>query len=115
MTGSSSAVIRASRLRPDRRRRRPTMVGSCWAAAWPEPWARAGIPSDMRASGEGEEDVVEGGFADGEAGDQIPVRVGGLQQGPDVGGTAVGGRAHGQGGRVQVHRGPRGPGQKGAD
>ena len=50
----------------------------------------------LNVSGEGEENVVQGGAVDGEARDQVPARVGRVEQRPDPGGVALGGHAHGQ-------------------
>src|ERR1700683_1649359 len=55
-------------------------------------------------SGEGEENVVQGGAVHGEIRDQAPARVGLVQQGTYLPGAAVGRYADGQAGRVQVHR-----------
>src|SRR5579863_5300095 len=84
MTGSISAVSRASGLRADSRRLRPAMISASAMVALP------------RVPGEGEEDVVQGGAVHGEARDQVAVRVGPVEQGPDPGGVALGGHAHGQ-------------------
>ena len=54
-------------------------------------------------SGQGQENVVEGGAAHGEAGHQVPVGVGDLEQRADLGRAAVGRHADGQGVLVQVH------------
>src|SRR5580698_3882946 len=92
MTGRNSAVSSASGLRAERRRLRPVMV----------------IASDMcgllSVSGEGEENVVQGGTVYGEIRDQAAAWVGLVQQGTYLRGAAVGRYADGQVGRVQVHR-----------
>src|SRR5581483_2163895 len=84
MTGSISAVSRASGLRADRRRLRPAMIRA------------SHIDGLLSVSGEGEENVVQRGAVDGEAGDQVAARVGRVEDGPDLGGVAFGGHARGQ-------------------
>src|ERR1039457_1918371 len=76
MTGSISAVGRASGLRAERRRLRPVMI-------------KALDMSGLHCMyGQGEENVVEGGVVHGEARNQAPVRIGGIQQGADLRGPA---------------------------
>src|SRR5580704_16349691 len=92
MTGRSSAVSSASGLRAESRRLRPAMVSAL------------DMNGLLRVSGQGEENVVQGGVAYGEARDQDPGRVGVVEQRAHPGGIAVGRHAHRQAGRVQVHR-----------
>src|SRR5580658_10976969 len=92
ITGRNRAVSSASGLRTDSRRLRPARVSAS---------DTSGL---LRVSGEGEENVVQGGAAHGEAGDQAPVRVGRVEQCPYLGGGAVGRHADGQGRPVEVHR-----------
>src|SRR6266567_4036267 len=94
MTGSISAVSSASGLRADSRRLRPAMVSAL---------DMSGL---LLLSGQGEEDVVQGGAVHGEARDQDAARVGRVQQPAYLGGTAVGRHPHRQARRVQVHRLP---------
>src|SRR5690242_9837175 len=92
ITGSSSAVSRASGLRADRRRLRPVMVSAL----------------DMRGLlggvvvGQDQEDVVEAGGLHGEAGDQGAAGVGRVEQRPHLGRAAVGRHAQRQAGVVAV-------------
>src|SRR5947207_9862471 len=98
MTGSISAVSRASGLRAERRRLRPAMISASDMVA-----LLRGRGGGLSVAGEGEENVVQGGAVDGEAGDQVAARVGRVKQGPDPGGVALGGHAHGQVAVVGVH------------
>src|ERR1700735_4777366 len=92
MTGSISAVSSASGLRAESRRLRPAMVSAL---------DMSGL---LSVSGQGEENVVQGGVAHGESRDQAPARVGRIQQRAHLGGAAVGRHAYRQARRVQVHR-----------
>src|SRR6201981_325292 len=92
MTGSISAVSSASGLRTESRRLRPAMVSAS---------GMSGLLRFVMVS-QREENVVQGGLAHREAGDQDPARVGLVQQRAHLGGVAVGGDAHGQALRVQV-------------
>src|SRR5215217_6525216 len=130
-TGSSSEVNSASTLRLAMRRLRPDMVtasvrapriGLCVAAPdGPGPiQLPAGPLSDTGglllvlvvvgqgsvggAAGQGQEHVVEGGAVDGEALHRPAGRVDLIQQGPHVGGAAVGGDPDGQAARVPLDR-----------
>src|ERR1700689_3034457 len=94
MTGSSSAVSRASGLRTERRRLRPAMI------------SESGMSGLLGVSGEGEENVVEGGVADGKGRDQARVRVDLVQQGADLRRAAVGRDAGRQADRIAVHHAP---------
>src|ERR1041385_5986939 len=88
MTGSISAVSRASGLRAERRRLRPAMISASDMGL-----LRGG---GLSVAGQGEENVVQGGAVDGEAGDQVAARVGPVEDGSYLGGVAFGGHAHGQ-------------------
>src|SRR5690348_12645251 len=89
MTGSISAVSRASGLRADRRRLRPAMISASDIT---------GLLSIVfvSAAGQGEENVVQRGAVYGEAGDQVAARVGRVEDGSDLGRVTLGGHAHGQ-------------------
>src|SRR5437763_3693373 len=84
MTGSISAVSRASGLRADSRRLRPAMISA------------SDIAGLLNVSGEGEKNVVQAGAVHREGGDQAPVRVGLVEQRPDLRRIALGGHAQGQ-------------------
>src|SRR5690348_7542591 len=89
MTGSISAVSRASGLRAERRRLRPAMISASDMAGL----LRGG---GLSVAGQGEENVVQGGAVHGEVRDQVAARVGSVEQRPDLGGVAFGGHAQGQ-------------------
>src|SRR5690349_21680450 len=89
MTGSISAVSRASGLRADRRRLRPAMISASDMVAL----LRGG---GLSVAGQGEENVVQGRAVHGEVGDQVATRVGRVEQRPYLGGVALGGQPHGQ-------------------
>src|SRR5690242_17424193 len=89
MTGSISAVSRASGLRAERRRLRPAMISASDMAAL----LRGG---GLSVAGQDEENVVQGGAVQAEVRDQAAARVGPVEQRPDLGGVALGGHAHGQ-------------------
>src|ERR1700759_4164845 len=96
MTGSISAVSRASGLRADSRRLRPAMISALDIVGL------LGGGGSGATSGEGEEHVVQAGPVDGEVGDQVAARVGRVEQRPDLGGVALGGDAERQGPVVLV-------------
>src|SRR5690349_16130125 len=89
MTGSISAVSRASGLRADRRRLRPAMISASDMVAL----LRGG---GLSVAGQGEENVVQGGAVQAEVRNQVAAGVGRVEQRPDLGGVALGGHAHGQ-------------------
>src|ERR671914_451146 len=97
-TGRASEVMTASRLRRVRRRPRPAMVAE---------FVRAMESSDTDSllvmvgvlggvAGQGQVHVVEGGALHGEPVDGPAGRVDLVEQGPDLGGAAVGGHPDGE-------------------
>src|SRR5919108_4734514 len=110
-TGSASEVITASRFRLVRRSPRPAMATQSARPASgrgrrraPTVAARGTVSSDTGGlllllvvgpvggvAGQGQEHVVEGGAVDGEPVHGLAGRVDLVEQGPDVGGAAVGG------------------------
>src|SRR5215207_2156038 len=120
-TGNSSEVSRTSTLRRAMRSERPDMVTASASAASGRGRrdSRGTAVGDAVSSdtggllvvlvlvvvgrgsvggvaGQGQKDVVEGGAVDGEAGHGPPGRVDLVQQGPHLGGAAVGGHPDGQ-------------------
>src|SRR5262245_37956671 len=105
MTGSTSDMMSASTVRRDSRTQRATITRASRVNE-----AGRSASSDMDdllgrgvVSGQGEEDVVEGGGVHVEPGDRAARRVDPVERGADVGRGAVGFKTHQQPRRVTVH------------
>src|SRR5436309_2746910 len=110
MIGSSGDISSASTLRRVSRKDRPAMVIALVAVRGRRVvLGGVAVSSDIggllggvavAVAGQGQEDVVQGGCVDGKPFDQPAGRIELVEQGPDLGGGAVGGHREEQPSRV---------------